>query len=109
MSRSKNELLLVAFALIFGALLLCIVCLDTLVPERFGNIAEPAEHKSGININAASADELSALEGLGKTKAERIVEYRNEHGEFLRTEEITNVDGIGEKTYEKIKDSICVY
>ncbi len=109
MSRSKNELLLIAFALLFGSLLICAVCLNTLVPERAGDISTPIEHGGGLNINTACADELSSLEGIGSTKAEKIVEYRSEHGEFICPEEITNVDGIGEKTYEKIKDRISAY
>lgn len=47
------------------------------------------------------------LAGIGEKKAESIVSYREEHGEFIYPWEITNVDGIGEKTYEKIKNDIC--
>lgn len=61
----------------------------------------------GIDINSADEDELTALAGIGEKKAESIVSYREEHGEFIYPWEITNVDGIGEKTYEKIKNDIC--
>lgn len=108
-SRSKNELLLIAFALLFGVVLLCGICLNTFLPERSGVVTPPTEYNShGVNINSASSEELAKLSGIGDDKAKKIVEYRSEHGEFIWPEEITEVDGIGEKTYEKIKDSITV-
>ena len=48
------------------------------------------------HINTASAEELSELKGVGKTKAEAIVAHRNEHGEFSKVEDLTQVKGIGE-------------
>lgn len=59
-----------------------------------------------ININTASASELTALPGIGPAKAERIVEYRKMHGDFKSPHDIVKVKGIGEKTYEKLKDYI---
>lgn len=61
-----------------------------------------------ININTATASELEALPGIGPTLAKRIVEYREQHGPFLSTEDIINVSGIGPGTYERIKDLITV-
>jgi competence protein ComEA len=61
-----------------------------------------------ININTASVGELEALPGIGFTYASAIVEYREEKGNFSSIEEIKNVSGIGEKTFEKIKDLISV-
>lgn len=62
-----------------------------------------------ININTASVDELSdVLPGVGKVTAERIVEYREINGGFDAIDEIMEVKGIGEKSFEKIKDLICV-
>jgi competence protein ComEA len=56
-----------------------------------------AEEPNGpVNINTASAEELSELKGVGKTKAEAIVAHRNEHGEFSKVEDLTQVKGIGE-------------
>ena len=60
-----------------------------------------------IDINAASAQELSGtLPGIGDTLAQRIVEYREQNGPFRSAEEIMEVPGIGEKTFEAIRDLI---
>jgi competence protein ComEA len=61
-----------------------------------------------ININKASVEELTALDGVGSTYAERIVEYREKNGGFDKPEDIMNVKGIGQKTYENNKDRITV-
>lgn len=61
-----------------------------------------------ININTASAVDLTFLPGIGEVKAKSIVEYREWHGEFSSVEDIMNVKGIGESTFEKIKPYITV-
>ncbi|MGL4875602.1 MAG: ComEA family DNA-binding protein, partial [Clostridium sp.] len=61
-----------------------------------------------ININTASAEELKTLNGIGDSKAEAIISYREEKGGFKNIEEIQNVSGIGKATFEKLKDKICV-
>lgn len=61
-----------------------------------------------ININTASATELMNITGIGQTKAESIVSFRESNGKFKKTEDITKVTGIGEATYLKIKDQITV-
>ncbi|MBV7435422.1 helix-hairpin-helix domain-containing protein [Cardiobacteriaceae bacterium TAE3-ERU3] len=59
-----------------------------------------------VNINTANVDELSALKGIGEVKAEAIIKYRTEHGEFKSIEELTNIKGIGDSTVNKIKADI---
>ena len=67
-----------------------------------------AESSSKVNINTATAEELEKLDGIGPAIAQRIVVYRNTNGKFLSIDEIKNVSGIGEKTFEKFKNDICV-
>ncbi len=62
-----------------------------------------------ININRANLEELQKLPGIGPSKAQAIVDYREKVGKFKSIEEIKNVKGIGEKTYEKLKELITVY
>lgn len=61
-----------------------------------------------VNINTASESELCGIPGIGATRAAAIAAYRKEKGGFSSIEEIMNVSGIKEGTYEKIKDSIKV-
>jgi competence protein ComEA len=65
--------------------------------------------KGKINLNTASVRELSdGLTGIGDVLAGRIVAYREKNGPFRSVEEIKNVSGIGDKIFEKIRDSITV-
>ncbi|WP_330937856.1 helix-hairpin-helix domain-containing protein [Bacillus licheniformis] len=61
-----------------------------------------------VNINTASSEELQAIPGIGPSKAEAVIEYREENGPFHTVEDITNVSGIGEKSFERIKSAITV-
>lgn len=61
-----------------------------------------------ININQADEEELKELNGIGDELARRIVEYRTKHGEFKKISDLKRVSGIGEKKFNKIKNSICV-
>lgn len=59
--------------------------------------AEPAT----ININTANVETLASLDGIGQSKAEAIVAYRDANGPFQSSDDLTNVKGIGERTVEK--------
>ncbi|MDK2822647.1 MAG: competence protein ComEA [Clostridia bacterium] len=61
-----------------------------------------------ININNASLQQLETLIGIGPTKARAIVDYRNNNGRFNSIEELMNVKGIGQATFDKLKDQITV-
>lgn len=61
-----------------------------------------------LNINTASFEELKTLNGIGDTRAESILKYREEHGGFQTIEDLMNVEGIKEGVFEKIKDRITV-
>ena len=67
------------------------------------------EQAAGIvNLNTASKEQLMTLTGIGESRAEDILRYRQESGGFQAIEEIMNVPGIKESAYLKIKDSITV-
>ena len=70
--------------------------------------AEADEAAGLVNINTATLEELCTLTGIGEAKAQAIISYREEYGDFTSTEEIMNISGIKEGVYEKIKDQITV-
>ncbi len=61
-----------------------------------------------ININTASQQELECLPGIGPSKAEQIVTYRQDHGPFKKIEDIQNVPGIGPTIFEKMSSFITI-
>jgi len=61
-----------------------------------------------IDINRAAIWLLEALPGIGETRAQAIVDYRNKNGQFRRIEDLLKVSGIGEGTFDKIEDYITV-
>ena len=61
-----------------------------------------------VNLNTADEAELMTLSGIGESRAKAIIAYREENGKFQSIEEIMKIDGIKEKMFEKIKDSITV-
>lgn len=70
---------------------------------------ESAQESGGIvNINTASSAQLQSLSGIGPSTAEKIIEYRNQNGNFLKIDDLKKVSGIGEKTFAKFKDKICI-
>ena len=68
----------------------------------------PDKNSSGglININTADEKELQKIRGVGPAIAQRIIDFREQNGNFKSIDEIKKVRGIGEKTFEKMKDSI---
>jgi len=61
-----------------------------------------------VDLNRSDLEELMTLPGVGKTRAEAIIAYREEHGGFTSIEEIKNISGIGDAVFEKMKDKIKV-
>jgi competence protein ComEA len=68
----------------------------------------PVSEQLKLNINEADREALCDLPGIGNTKAEAIIQYRQTNGPFEEIEDILNVPGIGEYTFEQIKDLICL-
>ena len=75
-------------------------------------LAEPTvsstEVLEKININNASNEQLASIKGIGNSKAQAIVDYRQKNGHFTRLEELVNVKGIGPNTFEKIQPFITL-
>ena len=61
-----------------------------------------------VNINTANQSELDQLPGIGPSIAQKIIEYREENGNFKNIQELQNVKGIGNAKYEEIKDNVTV-
>jgi competence protein ComEA len=74
-----------------------------------GTVSSGKGQKEGkININKADEQELQNLPGIGQAKAVAIIEFRNTSGPFKAIEDLKDISGIGDKTYEKLKDLIEV-
>ncbi|WP_442760442.1 helix-hairpin-helix domain-containing protein [Enterococcus italicus] len=72
------------------------------------NQTPQAGNESKVNINTASAEGLQTLTGIGEKKAQAIIDYRTQNGNFQSIDQLTEVDGFGEKTVEKLRDSITI-
>lgn len=72
-------------------------------------VLEREQQESGlINLNTATAEQLMSLSGIGESKAEDILNYRKQHGDFQTIEDLMQIPGIKERVFEKIKDQITV-
>jgi competence protein ComEA len=75
----------------------------------FNEPTRGANQENGkVDINKASLEQLQTLTGIGPAKATAIIAYRDKNGGFKKVEDLKNVTGIGDKTFEKLKDSIAV-
>jgi competence protein ComEA len=72
---------------------------------RTGEASQPPQR---INLNLAEAWLLDALPGIGPDRAQAIVDYRNQNGPFRRTEDLLQVEGIGQSTLDRIRDLIAL-
>ncbi len=98
MIRIKNS------GVTIGLLLVAAFVLSLLSPLQAQS--KPAVKK--VNINTANLDELQTLPRIGEKVAQRIIDFRKEHGPFKKIEELMKVQGVGEKTFKLLKDKIEV-
>ncbi len=83
---------------------------STIIEENLETSSSKSTSKvtGKINLNTASKEQLETLTGIGASKAESIIQYRNTCGAFKKIEDIKNISGIGDALYAKIKDYITV-
>lgn len=99
--------------LMMALVLLCCIAPISIFAQDKQVQGEPSEQVQQstvekININTATKADLEKLPGIGPTIAERIINYREQNGPFKAIEEIKNVQGIGDKKFEAMKDLISV-
>lgn len=80
---------------------------DALAAQSAGQVVT-SDGSMLVDINTADVAALTTLPGIGESKAAAIIAYRQENGGFKRTEDITNVSGIGDSTYERLRSLITV-
>jgi competence protein ComEA len=77
-------------------------------PTAAGTAGSGGESGELVNLNTATAEQLDTLPGVGPSTAKKIIDYREEHGGFSSVEELNEVSGIGDVTFEKLKDLVTV-
>ena len=70
--------------------------------------AKVASAAAVVNLNSASSTELATLPGIGEKAAQRIVDYRKEHGPFKKAADLMQVKGVGAKTFELMSPHVAV-
>jgi len=95
--RSRRAIGVWAVALCLGLALAPVVAQQSKAPTA-----------DKVNLNTASAEQLETLPGVGPALAKRIIEHRTKAGKFTKIEELLNVKGIGEKTFQRMKDRLTV-
>ncbi len=121
MKLNKSEICALVITLLFLALVLGYHLGNSrgdtrIVLTEMGSAQTPSPEMSAeleaipekININTATAGELETLDGIGPALAQRIIDYRTEHGDFERIEDIAFVSGIASEVYEAIREHITV-
>lgn len=77
-------------------------------PTDSPQLSNSSSDSEKININTADATQLQQLSGIGEKRAQDIINYREENGSFQSVEDLMNVSGIGQKTLEKLRNSITI-
>lgn len=81
---------------------------ESFITYGYGVAASYQESEVLLDLNTATVDKLISLPGIGEVRAMRIIEYREEHGEFTNKKELLKIEGIGEKLYREIEGKIHV-
>ena len=99
--------MMTAFVLVLGLVMTVASAQEASKPPAKA-ASSSASSGTPINLNTATVAQLETLPGIGKSTAERILEYRQKNGGFKKVEDLMNVRGIGEKSFLKMKALITV-
>lgn len=101
---------LIAFRIISMVVVAAGIITGIAMAENRGaqSVGKQVTAEKSININTADIKQLSSLDGIGKKKAEAIIAYRTEHGQFRNVDDLRKVKGIGKKIHEKIKELVVL-
>ena len=95
-----------------GSMLALILALSTPAPTHTGVDAVQETRASApaqvVNVNTATATQLEALPGIGPSMAQRIVSHREKNGPFKKLEDLMNIQGIGEKSFLKLRPMLTI-
>ena len=89
------------------ALLLILAATTAAAADTVDATATPAATES-VDLNSATTEQLTTIPGIGEAMAQRIIDWREEHGPFRRVEDLMKVKGIGERSLEKIRPHVSV-
>ncbi len=78
------------------------------VPDAVQDTKAAAAPTQAVNVNTANASQLEALPGIGPSTAQRIITYREKNGPFKKLEDLMNIQGIGEKSFLKLRPHLTL-
>ncbi len=90
------------------SILAVLVCMAMTSFAQTSSSSMPSKATVVVNLNTATQAELEALPGIGPKVAARIIEYRKTKGPFKKIEELMNVQGVGEKSFLKLRPQLTV-
>ena len=115
--EQSNPLRRIAARLLAGAVVMtalvaapafCLAAAGKTAKQTTAAASKADETEEKVNINTATAEQLETLPGIGPALAQRILDHRKQNGPFKKIEELINVRGIGEKSFDRFKDRITV-
>tara|TARA_R110001583_G_scaffold42735_2_gene135869 strand:- start:17701 stop:18012 length:312 start_codon:yes stop_codon:yes gene_type:complete len=94
--------------IILSSVFMLSVSMQSFAADKVEMTTPPVQISNKVNINQASSEDLAMIKGIGPTKAQAIVDYRESNGKFNSTDELINVKGIGRGTLQKIEAFISI-